>query len=55
MQLFEYNAETGLPQFDPIVFELKPFKVLVDRDKSKNKEVAKAELAFVWLWCDYKL
>lgn len=54
MQLFEYNAETGLPQFDPIIFELKPFKVLVDRDKSKNKEVAKAELAFVWLWCDYK-
>ena len=54
MQLFELNADTGLPQFDPIIFELKPFKVLVDRDKTKDKSVAKAELAFVWFYKEYK-
>lgn len=54
MQLFEINSETGLPQFDPIVFELKPLKVLIDRDKTKNKDIAKAELAFIWLYADPK-
>jgi hypothetical protein len=54
MNLFEYDAELGLPQIDPIVYELKPFKALVTRDKSKNKERAKSELAFIWFWCDYK-
>lgn len=54
MQLFELNAETGLPQFDPIVFEMKPFQELIKRDKTKDKSVAKTELAFIWLYKDYK-
>lgn len=52
MNLFEFNATTGLPQFDPLVFELKPFKSLVSKDKSKNKETSKAELAFIWFYAD---
>ena len=54
MTLFELNADTGLPQFDPIIFEMKPFKALVDRDKSKDKKIAKAEISFVWFYKDYK-
>ena len=54
MNLFEFNDSTGLPDIDPIVLEMKPFKALVARDKSKGKIKAKTELAFIWFWCDYK-
>lgn len=54
MKLFEYNQDTGLPQFDPIVYELKPFKKLITRDKTKNKVVSKAEIAFIWFYADHK-
>lgn len=54
MNLFELNANTGLPDIDPIVFEIKRFKQLVTRDKSKNKSTSKAELAFIWFYADYK-
>lgn len=52
MKLFELNADTGLPQFDPIVFELGPFRDLIAKDKSKNKTIAKTELAFIWFYAD---
>ena len=54
MRLFDYNSDTKMPDFDPIVYELGPFKKLVTKDKTKLKGVAKQELAFVWFYCDYK-
>lgn len=54
MNLFEFNANTGLPQFDPIVAEIKAFKNVVNKDKSKDKSTAKAEIAFIWFYSDPK-
>lgn len=36
------------------VWGLLPFKKILDRDKTKNKERAFAELLFVWYFCDIK-
>lgn len=36
------------------VWGLSPFKKLLDRDKSKEKQVANAEVLFIWYWCDIK-
>jgi len=33
---------------------LSAFKKLLNRDKTKGKEVAHAEMLFVWYWCDIK-
>lgn len=33
---------------------LLPFKKLLDRDKSKNKTRANAEMLFIWFFCDIK-
>lgn len=54
MQLFEFNEETGLPEFDPIVFELAPIRHIAKRDRSKYKEQAKKEIAYIWFFADYK-
>lgn len=52
MKLFE------LSNWNVIISEeaymLKPFKVIIDKDKSKNKEVALKELAFLWFYTDIK-
>jgi hypothetical protein len=39
---------------DEELWGLKPFKALLDRDKTKEKEVANAELLFIWYWADVK-
>lgn len=52
MQLFDYvNHDVT---FSPQALELKPFRDLWDRDKSKDKRVAIAQLAFVYYYSDYK-
>lgn len=33
---------------------LKPFKAILDRDKTKEKERATAEILFIWYWADMK-
>jgi hypothetical protein len=53
MNIFELTSEYKI-QIDPVAYTLEPFKVLWTRDKSKNKEIAQAELAFVFFTCDYK-
>lgn len=40
--------------FSPEALTLKPFYALWERDKSKDKEVAVAELAAVYFYADYK-
>lgn len=39
---------------DEQVWGLKPFKVLLDRDKTKEKTVANAEMLFIWFFTDIK-
>jgi hypothetical protein len=53
MNLFELTSEYKV-QINPAAYTLSHFKKIWDRDKSKTKEVAQAELAFVWFTCDYK-
>lgn len=36
------------------IWGLKPFKTILDRDKTKDKEVANAEMLFIWYFCDIK-
>lgn len=52
MELFEIKNDQVA--FNPMVATLKPFKVLWDRDKTKGKTVATAELAAVYFYTDYK-
>ena len=53
MNLFELD-DNGTPIVAPIAYELRPFKKIIAEDRSINKSRAKAELAFVWFYCDYK-
>jgi vacuolar-type H+-ATPase subunit I/STV1 len=53
MNLFELTSDYKV-QIDPMAYTLSHFKKIWDRDKSKNKEIAQAELSFVSFTCDYK-
>jgi len=48
-QLIEYNLHISEE-----AYALIPFKKLLDNDKSKDKEVAMKELAFIWYLTDIK-
>ena len=52
MTLFELDNNNVI--FAPEALELKPFRALWDRDKTKDKKEATAELAFVRFYSDYK-
>lgn len=52
MNLFE--LKNNVVVFSPEALQLEPFKVLWDRDTSKNKSKATAELALTYFFCDYK-
>src|SRR5690606_21244012 len=41
-------------QIDEEVWGLLPFNKILKRDKSKEKEVAMAEMLFIYFWCDIK-
>jgi hypothetical protein len=52
MNLFELkNWEL---QIQPEAYALGPFKVLIDRDKTKNKDIGIKELAYIFYMVDYK-
>ncbi len=53
MQLFQINDQY-LIDIDPVAYTLLPFKKIWDRDKSKTKDRAKKELAFIYFSVDYK-
>lgn len=53
MRLFEIDSNYVL-KIDPIAYTLVPFKTLWDRDKSKTKDTAKKELAYIYFKNDYK-
>lgn len=41
-------------EISPEAYTLEPFKKIWDRDKSKYKETALSELAYIYFMCDYK-
>ena len=47
MKLFELNRLTYEIDIAPEALLLEPFKILIDRDKSKTKDMAKKELALI--------
>ena len=53
MQLFELDSNYQL-LINPTAYMLIPLKAVWDRDKTKDKEVAKKELAFIYFTIDYK-
>jgi len=53
MQLFEIDSSYNL-KISPQAYILIPFKTLWERDKSKTKDRAKKELAYVFFNNDYK-
>ena len=53
MNLIELGSDYKL-QIDPAAYLLEPFSKIWKRDKSKTKEKALKELAFVYYTCDYK-
>ena len=52
MRLLELDGTRVIPS--PECLQIKPFKKIWERDKSKNKEVAKAELAFVYFFRSFQ-
>ena len=53
MSLFQIGTNGGL-DIDPIAYALEPFKKLWDRDKTKTKQKAIADIAFVYYTTDYR-
>ena len=53
MNLFQIGNNGSL-EIDPIAYALEPFKKLWDRDKTKLKEKAIADISFVYYTTDYK-
>ena len=54
MKLFELNRLTYEIDIAPEALLLEPFKRIVDRDKSKTKDMAKKELALLYHYCDIR-
>lgn len=52
MRLFKYEGYEV--RVSPEALTLKPFKKLWDRDKSKDKERATSEMAFLYFYCDVR-
>lgn len=54
MEILKFNENTWDIELSPEAIELDAFKVIWDRDKSKDKKLARKELSFVKLFSDYK-
>lgn len=54
MNLFEFNKNRFEVEFSPEVLLLKPFKAIIDSDKSKNKEQAYKEIVFIYFFTDIR-
>ena len=54
MNLIEFNNTDVSITYSPLLLSLKPFKQLIDRDKSKDKSMAKKEIAFISFYIDVK-
>jgi len=54
MNLFQFNRTGFEVEFAPETLLLKPFKDIIDKDKSKNKEQSYKEIAFVYFFADVR-
>ena len=54
MNLIEFDKENYSVSYSPQLLTLKPFKKLIDRDKSKNKERAVKEISFIAFFADLR-
>lgn len=52
--LFIFNPADFSVDINPELTFIAPFKKLINRDRSKYKDKAKAELAYIFFMCDYK-
>jgi len=52
MNLIEFDKENVEITYSPLLITLKPFKKIIERDKSKKKEQATKELAFISFYAD---
>lgn len=54
MKLFNLNRKTFEVEFEEAALLLSPFAALFKRDKTKNKEVATNEMAYIYFFTDPK-
>lgn len=54
MKLFNMDTDTYEITIDPEVLLIKEFKAILERDKSKHKTTAIAELSYIWFFADFK-
>lgn len=47
-----FNYKNYNVEISEEAYLLKPFRRIIDRDKTKNKETAKLELAYIYFYCD---
>jgi hypothetical protein len=52
--LFTYSNSTDSVEIDPAAYTLLPYKAIWDRDKTKGKNKAREQLAYVYFMADYK-
>lgn len=54
MNLFEFEKDKFEVTFSPMILNIPVFKKVIDRDKTKWKELARKEIQFVYLYADLK-
>lgn len=54
MKIFSMDIDTFELSIEPEVLKIKEFAALINRDKTKNKIIGQAELAYIWFFCDFK-
>lgn len=54
MNLIEFDKGTYSVKYSPLLLTLEPFKKIIDRDKTKNKEIAIKEISFIAFFADIR-
>ena len=54
MNLIEFDKGTYSVKYSPLLVTLEPFKKIIDRDKTKNKEMAIKEISFIAFFADIR-
>lgn len=54
MNLIEFDKGTYSVKYSPLLLTLEPFKKIIDRDKTKGKEIAIKEISFIAFFADIR-
>lgn len=54
MNLIEFDKGTYSVKYSPLLLTLEPFKKIIDRDKTKGKEMAIKEISFIVFFADIR-